>query len=226
MTTIKFHHSYLFFAALIVLSSCYLDGNDQNGPCLRGTGSTQRETRDVDSFRGISAGFSGNIFIRQDSISQVILEAKENIIGEIKTEVVGEVLEVSLDRCLNNTGDINLYITVPDLYLINLAGSGNIRNDNDLNLSDLEVSISGSGNVDLSGEVENLDVMVTGSGNMRLFELLAIRTNVRITGSGNVEVSARDQLIVTITGSGTVFYQGNPSISTQITGSGNLINRN
>ena len=212
---------------ILLLASCEFDHYDEDGrPCLRGEGSTIREDREVGSFQGISTAFTGNIFIRQDSTSKVILEARENIIGEIKTEVVDDILEVSLDRCVNNLGQIDLYVTMPNIKSITLTGSGNIRNDNDLKLGDLEVNIAGSGNATLSGEVDNLDVTVTGSGNMHLFELLSNRSHVIITGSGNVEVSTRDELIVTITGSGTVFYKGNPEISSQITGSGNIINRN
>ncbi len=221
----KFNPSYLLFA-LVALTSCNFDGSDEHGPCLKGEGKTIRETREVGSFQGISAGFSGNMFIRQDSTSNVVLEARENIIDEIKTEVVGDILEVYLDRCVNNTGNIDLYLTMPIIHSITFAGSGNISNDNDLNLGSLELNIAGSGNATLSGQVEDLDIMVTGSGNMHLFEMLADRSTVRITGSGNVEVSARDELVVSITGSGTVFYKGNPEINTQITGSGNVINRN
>ena len=226
MTTRTFHYSILLFAVLFLLSSCDFEGMDENGPCLVGEGSTIREEREVRTFQGISAGFSGNIFIRQDSTSKVIIEAKENIIGEIKTEVVNDILQVSIDRCVNNSGSIDLYLTMPQIKSITLAGSGNIRNDNDFKVDDLEVNTVGSGNVWLSGEADNLDVTVTGSGNMHLFDLLAINSVVRIIGSGNVEVSSRDQLVVTITGSGTVFYQGNPEISTLITGSGNIVNRN
>ena len=76
------------------MSSCYFAGDTHTGPCLRGSGGIVRETRDVGAFSGISAGFAGDIIIRQDSVPNLVVEARENIIGELKTEVTDDILEV------------------------------------------------------------------------------------------------------------------------------------
>ncbi len=44
-----------------------------------------------------------------------------------------------------------------------------------------------------------------------------------ISGSGNTEITANNQLKVTIAGSGNVYYRGTPVITTTIAGSGAVI---
>ena len=45
---------------------------------------------------------------------------------------------------------------------------------------------------------------------------------LRVTGSGNSQVSTRDTLNVTILGSGDVAYSGSPTVNASIAGSGKV----
>lgn len=86
----------------------------------------------------------------------------------------------------------------------------------------IDVVLSGSGNVDLDGEVTSAGYTLNSSGKIDALELEAIEVEATVTGSGKIFTWATETLKATITGSGDVIYRGQPTISFQITGSGNV----
>ena len=78
----------------------------------------------------------------------------------------------------------------------------------------------------MKGSAWEHSINISGSGNVRAFGLDTKSTYVRISGSGNSEVTVQDYLNVTISGSGSVYYKGNPDIEANISGSGTILNWN
>jgi hypothetical protein len=146
---------------------------------------------------------------------------------------------------LNSSG----HISSPDKFktdalALTIAGSGDITLNAEANTitntisgsGDLiwngkskyvETNINGSGDFNWqSGGADDYFVNITGSGGAYSFNAPAKNADIKIGGSGNIEVNASDKLTVNITGSGNVYYKGHPSISVNITGSGKLEDRN
>jgi len=99
-------------------------------------------------------------------------------------------------------------------------GSGKV--DIAVRVQKLVVDINGSGTVTLSGTAEQVKLDSSGSGTFHARQLAARDAEVRISGSGKVEVNAKEKLIVNISGSGRVAYEGNPTVESHISGSGQL----
>ncbi len=216
----------IFMLSAMMLTACINDerGPD-NQPCLRGEGSVISETRDVDEFSRITLAIPGELYIIQGSTSEVVIEAKENIVLEIETRVKNGDLEISFVRdntCTRDTGPIDVHVTMVNIEEINIAGAANVTGENIIT-DELAVSIAGAGNFNLSGETEILEIDITGAGNVSAFDLSSLECGVTITGSGNAEITVENELEVSITGSGNVFYKGNPQVNTSITGSGNVL---
>ena len=95
----------------------------------------------------------------------------------------------------------------------------------DLDASDINANISGSGDLFLKGTAKDLDFNISGSGAISGYELKAQKAEVRITGSGGIELNVEESLDAHITGSGNVRYDGNPKVDTSITGSGSVRSR-
>jgi len=159
--------------------------------------------------------------------------------------VKGGVWEIEVDRCIRNMEEMRIFITLPEITEVKISGSGKIISENMLKADDLEVgisgsgditlgvladdintSISGSGNVVLEGEADEIRFLVSGSGDLRAFDLMARKAEVEISGSGDVEVYVTEQLNVSITGSGDVLYHGNPSLNVSISGAGEVVDAN
>jgi hypothetical protein len=83
--------------------------------------------------------------------------------------------------------------------------------------------VTGSGEIDLTGNVENLEATVTGSGEIDAEKLIAQSATTLVSGSGEIEVQAMNILEATIQGSGDINYIGTPKmINKKIVGSGEI----
>lgn len=238
-----------FLLALLMttsFSSCFLDDDDGLFNCERGEGEIITRTLDVPDFTGIDLDCSFDVTIAQGDEQIVKVEGHENIIDLLELDVQNNIWDIEFDRCIRGDDDeLKIHITVPKLTFIKISGSGKVFGENDIQADEIELKISGSGNMDLAlfandisgkisgsgqitleGETQTFNYETSGSGDWRTFEMLSREGNVRITGSGDTEVNVSEKLDVRISGSGDVFYKGNPLIDIDITGSGSLVNSN
>lgn len=94
------------------------------------------------------------------------------------------------------------------------------------NARDFSMDISGSGSAKLSGSTTSESFDISGAGNIDAFDLVSDTCIVRVSGSGDLDVTVNEFLDVKISGSGNVRYMGTPMIVDDITGSGVLIDAN
>ncbi|MCB0738444.1 MAG: DUF2807 domain-containing protein [Bacteroidetes bacterium] len=233
-------------AITLGLSSCYYDGGLI---CTKPNGEMAQELREVSAFKSIDLMMAADVVITPGEEYTVEVSASENILDIIKTEVSGQELNIrtKTGECIRGNSNVTITITAPNIEEIKISGSGNITNtagwetdqlelrvtgSGDINLDDLvvksyEVDITGSGSIELSGtDAEKGYVEISGSGDLDAYDLAVNKCEVSITGSGTARVSANDELDIKISGSGDVYYKGKPSINQSITGSGNVHNQN
>lgn len=212
---------------------------------IAGTGPVVEEERTLSGFTRISVGTGATVQVTQGATFEVILEAQQNILDIITTEVHHGELVIDNQRHTNIASweDVHVYITMPEVTGLTLTGSGDIQVQNDINTEEMKLQISGSGNIYLprltahklltkisgsgyvqvdEGIVQQQELQISGSGAIRLSGLEAKQAEVTISGSGDARVFVTDFLKVRISGSGDVYYTGNPTIDVQITGSGRL----
>ena len=122
---------------------------------------------------------------------------------------------------LGGSGSVRSSAFQGETCRLSITGSGRIRMDG-ADFGALEAGISGSGAIECEGKAGRLEARITGSGRIDTRTLDAAVAAVRITGSGEAAVRARDTLEVRITGSGGVRYLGTPRVTTHISGSGGV----
>lgn len=202
-----------------VLTSCTKDRLEANGDKIT-------ELRTPGTFDGVSGSGSNRVYITHGTDFHVELRGSSNLIGSFETKVRGTTLELGYKNASVSDDDIEVYITMPELEFLALAGSGEIRVRGNFPAQDkFNLRISGSGDVYLHDElqVENADVDLSGSGKAELENLLAENADIDISGSGDVKLSVSAHLRSRISGSGQVFYRGNPQLDSKVTGSGNVV---
>lgn len=214
----KYISIILVFGAILIWSSAC---NKPFG--IEGNNQVTTETRQMVSFDRIANDGSFNVYITQDSIYQVIVEAESNLIPYIRTRVNGYTLEIDTKENLNNNSSINIYVTTPVVNGIYLNGSG-IMNMDSLSSNNLIVDIGGSGNINLNTTANSVNAKISGSGTISMD---AITTNMetRISGSGNIELSGETNTANhTISGSGNInaYNFFTKQCESNISGSGNM----
>ncbi|PKP53693.1 MAG: hypothetical protein CVT92_02930 [Bacteroidetes bacterium HGW-Bacteroidetes-1] len=235
--------SRLFLMLFIPVTLINFSGCRKDGICIRGNGQPIIETRSTQAFHEVINNGSFEVHILPADYYEVQVDAESNLMAYIRTSVSGGRLFIETvgNRCINNTMTIIItvytpfvdgielngsgFVSVYDLYLddlnIRLTGSGQIIADADA-LS-IKANISGSGSIDLSGIAETTDFSISGSGAINSFSLSQQQCFATISGSGNMYIRVSQLLDAYITGSGNIYYRGNPDVVQRITGSGRVI---
>jgi hypothetical protein len=209
-----------------------------------GSGEVVTEERDVSDFNKISLSGAGDVVIEQTEDEEALtVEAEDNIISRISTEVVDGELQIKnkgLYFFFIPTKSVKYTIKVKDLEKVGIFGSGSVTatelrfdrleldvsGSGDVSLAffgdELVSSISGSGSFELTGEAGRQEVTISGSGDYSAGELESSETKVEINGSGDALVRVKERLEVSISGSGDVRYYGDPEVNSDISGSGSV----
>jgi len=230
-----------FFLVFIVLitgsSSCKK---------INGKGDVVRQTRNITGFNGITLSMDAYTYIRQDTVYKVEILAQQNILDVIETPVEGGSLTIKIKNhtTLGKHDAITVYISLPAVNSLNISGSGTIEGNVPLVSSNLNLVISGSGNIRLpainvselyanisgsgiisasSGTTATENLNISGSGNIDLLNVVSESVYANISGSGSISVTANILLDGTISGSGNIFYMGNATVNAHISGSGSII---
>lgn len=193
------------------------------GKGIRGEGPKVRETIKIDKIEGFNLGVPANVYLSKGK-QQIEIKGQKNIIANIERDVRNGIWNIEFEENVRNMGDLEIYITVPSFRKLGIAGAGSIIGKDEFNnLSDLKVSISGSGDIELEGNAGDLDVSIAGSGDVNLKNLKVGNCDVSIAGSGDCEIHVSEDLKVSIAGSGDVKYKGNPDkVKSSIAGSGDV----
>jgi hypothetical protein len=111
-----------------------------------------------------------------------------------------------------------------DQLVIGISGSGSVRFD-ELAVRQLQFDISGSGDGQLAGRVEQLDLNVSGRGKLVADQLRAARARVAVSGVANAELWVIDDLQLAISGAGKIDFWGHPVVRRSVSGMGNITAR-
>ncbi len=204
------------------------------------------ESRTVSGFSGISSSGSYTIFITMGNKESLRLEGSSEMINQIETKVENGILKIRNKKQMNwkswnSGGKVFIYIEARTLHGITLSGSGDIEVSGTVKSTGLTNTLSGSGSISQSmdaenfvaiisgsgkimakGKAENVKITIAGSGNFEGKELQTTNSNVKVSGSGNITITADKYLEALISGSGNIRYGGNPSVSYTKSGSGSI----
>jgi len=184
------------------------------------------ESRDVSGFRGVEIAGSGRVNISRGASEGLTIEASQETLDRIITEVEDGVLKIYHRKgTWNVRGPIKISLKYIELSSLNLSGSADVGTDW-IVAERFDLAIRGSSDVEVAGfELDELSVTVSGSGDLAVNELSGKTVEVRVSGSGDVTArGAVQNLSVTVRGSGNVELLELESqiASARVTGSGDV----
>jgi hypothetical protein len=213
-------------SALLAIAGMYFFTGCIDGPCIDGNHQVITEKRIIGSFNTISSESFFDVYIIQDSVNEVTVEAESNLMPFINTWVSGNtlVLREHENHCLNNNAPIRITVRVKELSRVYLTGSGIIQGETEITSDSFRTELSGSGVIDLEVNAATIDALVTGSGVINL-GVTANHVEARITGSGEINLwGETERTDLEITGSGQIKAYGliQDTCYANISGSGNI----
>ena len=111
------------------------------------------------------------------------------------------------------------------LTSLNLDLSGAAEADLLLNVQNLTIDAKGASKLDLAGVAENLHVTIAGAGELEAEDLLAQVVHINCAGASKAEVYAIRELWAQAAGASKISYKGNPTVKQKLAVGGSLIIR-
>lgn len=221
------------------------NGESFIGPGERGSGNVISQTREVNGFDAVSVSYPATVLIKQGDAESLKIEAEDNLLPNLKTQVKNGTLEIFYKRengkhvnptktpvitivvkdltnvDFTSAGELTVENLKTDALDVSLSGAGNVKLDK-LLVKGLSVSLSGAGSSTASGTADDLNLSISGFGDFKGSDLHSRDAQVDISGAGSATVWVDNDLNAQISGAGSVSYYGAASVTRQISGVGGV----
>ncbi len=212
---------------------------------IRGSGNVVTEERSVSGFDKVAISAGMNLYLEQGSREYLKIEAEDNILQNITTEVNNGKLTVrfkNLIGSVSSTEPINVYLTVVNIKELD-ASSGVVIDSKEINADNLkirissgasgeiiikanslDVNLSSGSTLKLSGTVESQKADLSSGVEYRASDLASKNADINLSSGASAEISVSDNLDVNISSGASVEYSGTPAIVSNISSGGSLKN--
>ena len=154
---------------MILFSSCK---KENRCDCIKRTGNIITDVRQLPAFDRIFTEQDVDVYITEDTYTEVKVEAGENIAPLIETVVeYGQLIIRNKNRCnwaRSYDKPLNVYIKTPGLTYIHSNGSGNIKSLNTITVDSFDVRTEGAGNIELNLNNRKIVSHIYGIGDLTL----------------------------------------------------------
>lgn len=239
----------MFLWAVVALCSCQLVDVEV------GNGNSVETVINVGEFDSISSGCSLSIVYAQtEGQPGVTLTCDENLAEYYRIVVEDGTLIVDTKYFVMVKPRVKSYLTVHSPYIedisisssgschittpltstdeldLRVSGSGNIHADGDIECLEFSSSVSGSGHINIAGvHADEAWFRGSGSGSTHVDLLTADSITARVSGSGSINLVCKDagNIEASTSGSGSVHLSGNArSLNSSSSGSGRVDYKN
>lgn len=202
--------SFLFILPLmmLVMLGCRATNVNVNlnRQTLQGSGTAVSEAREISGIKSVSLRDFGDLTITQGERESLTVEADDNIMPHLKTEMSGSelILRIEDGYNVNPKTPIRYTLQVKSLDRINVDGAGKVSMDS-LKTQSCAIRISGAGDVNFGSlEAQDANLEVAGTGKMKMMNVKLQNLRVTASGAGDFEIAGEtDQQSVTISGVGS-----------------------
>ncbi|MDT7827090.1 head GIN domain-containing protein [Pricia sp. S334] len=226
----------------LFLSSCGFDINISNfGPGKKGNGQVVSETRNItENFTEVSASEGLSVYVTQADAFSVEVEADENIIDLIATDIKNGKLRV---HARENIGKATkkIYVSLPEITALQSSSGAQLQSETtltgdeievdgssgaqlklDLKADSIEIDASSGANLNLSGEADRAEVDVSSGGNINAKDLQTKACTADASSGGNLKIRVSESLVADASSGGNISYSGEPKVQKKKSFSGSV----
>lgn len=176
---------------------------------VSGSGNVTTEKRDAADFQAVEVGGVFEVEIVAQKDFSVEIEADDNLLSLIKTEVRGGVLKLETEKRISTKNPIRVRISAPNIEDLDVSGASkvslaNLKNEN------LQIDSSGASKIIVKGETENLTVDVSGASKIDAENLKSENASIDASGASKVNVLVVNELKSDASGASSIIYSGSP----------------
>ncbi len=225
----------IFIIAILLFSACRYKS---------GSGNIVTEVRETGSFTGIRVSGGFEVELRHAGNEEVIVEADDNIIKYINTNVRKGELVINLDDLNVHDAHLKVLISAPSINSIKVsAGSDFIAKDElksdgiiilkassgskiktAVDAPGVEADASSAGEISISGRTKDFNAETSSGASILAKELLSENTVVQASSGSTAKVHASVKLEATASSGANVSYRGAASVQ-KSTSSGGAVEK-
>jgi hypothetical protein len=236
--------AFKIILSVVVLSalagSCYFD----NMETISGNGKVVKQNREVSGFSGLKVATGIDAVITQGENESLTVEADENLLDYIKTEVVDGKLKIYSDKNIRSAKSKKVFIEYKKLSSIDISSAGDVEGNNtlvtdelDIEMSSagdltlaleanrLEISISSAGDAKLSGKVNTFKADLSSAGDLNAYEMEAKVGDISVSSAGSAGVFITEEASFQCSSAGSINYKGEPRLKNVSTSSAGSVNK-
>ncbi len=217
--------------AMLLLFVMQLSGACVINPfAVEGSGKQISEDRQVSAFKAIDISGGFEVELIQSEAESLTIEADDNLMKLIKTEVMNGELKISLSEPVRNVKKLKAIITFRQLEVIDISGAVRIKGINAMNFeklsidasgaseinlnlmaNSLEMDLSGASKTSLNGKVDMVRADCSGASKFYAGDLETSSFSFEASGASFAELWVKDRLSVDASGASKVRYKGQPA---------------
>jgi hypothetical protein len=205
-----------------LMSSCI---SSQSFMGVKGSGAAKPKNYSVSSFHAIDVSSGFDVILVQGNSEDLTLTVQENLLEYITVKVDNGILKIFAEKNINPTEAMKARITFKSLDKMTVSGGGDISAETALNVPNLDIHISGGGDITTVINTGELFCNISGGGDAKISGNIS-KYNLDLTGGGDItsEVNA-SVLSCKISGGGDVTLKSKEKTSdadVEISGGGDL----
>ncbi|MEN8226104.1 MAG: head GIN domain-containing protein [Bacteroidota bacterium] len=231
----------------IIIAFLMLTGSALMGSCVpikgvKGDGNVVKEDRKVSGFTSLEVSGAFNVYLYQGKTESLTVEADQNLMELIKTEVKGDRLEIYTEgKNIRDYTELNIYLSFKDLEMIDISGAVSITAEDKLIFDKLNIDGSGASEITLNMDVNMFDADISGASEIELmgkaetarfdfsgaseidaFDFVIEHCELDVSGASEARIHVNGSLDVDVSGAADVKYKGSPSLKSDISGAASL----
>ena len=169
---------------------------------------------------GLGVSVAATVHYVASGPARITVTGPEDLLEKLR---VGQGQIRWCEDCRIRGGKLDITVSGVTLHNVALHGGGGDIQMGRLDQHRLRMAISGSGRMSAGGRIDQLDLAISGSGDASLGDASVRRANIHISGSGDVDVTPRDEANVHVSGSGNIRMKAMPArLNQKVSGSGGV----
>ncbi len=208
---------------------------------VRGNGNVEKEIRNVRSFDAIDVSSAFEVELTQSDEESLVIEADENLLDHIYTEVIGGTLKIYTRGNIRNINTMKAYISFKMIDEIELSGACEVKGMNKMKFESFVIDASGASEVDINFAASVVKLDLSGATEIRFAgfadelyidssgasEIYAIDFEVKdcevdASGASTIKIFVTENLEVEASGATTVRYKGKPAVDLDTSGASSI----
>ncbi len=212
---------------------------------IQGNRNVITEHRKISSdFEGITVSQGITVYLSQGKKMALTVEADENIIDLLMTEIEGDELKIYFKKNVNRAKARNVYVTVDRINSIKTSSGSHVNTEHLLRTKSIRLeSTSGSGikadldaqkvtcsttsgaNIHISGNTDYFKGNATSGSHINAKELKSNISDVGVSSGGGIKIYVKDEVTAQASSGGNISYYGNPELVNKSKSSGGRISK-